>query len=185
MIYLMRHGLDDERFIGGHSDTPLVSEGIEQVKNATKFIIEKKLSIERIISSDVKRAVETANIVNSYLGVPIEYSKMLRELDKGVLNGLLKEDALKYYKDYVFLSDKSIRYPGGESLVSFYERIKKDLNDILREDNTLIITHRGVINMIYFILSGLTLTYEKEKFGVSHGSIHEYDDSLKLIKKIY
>ena len=39
MIYLLRHGLDDENYIGGYSDVKLIPEGIEQVKKARDFKI--------------------------------------------------------------------------------------------------------------------------------------------------
>ena len=83
MIYLMRHGLDDENFIGGWSDIDLTSDGKKQIIESTDFIIKNKLSIKKIISSDVKRAVTTSKIVNKKLQVPIYYTDKLRELDKG------------------------------------------------------------------------------------------------------
>lgn len=67
MIYLMRHGLDDENFIGGWSDIDLTSDGKKQIIESTKYIIKNKLPIDKIISSDVKRAVITSEIVNKKL----------------------------------------------------------------------------------------------------------------------
>lgn len=71
MIYLMRHGLDDENYIGGWSDIDLTSEGKKQIIQSTVFIIKNKLPITKIISSDIKRAVTTCEIVNKKLKVPI------------------------------------------------------------------------------------------------------------------
>ena len=108
MIYLMRHGLDDERFIGGHSDVPLVSKGIEQVIKARDFV-DNNLFINKIISSDIKRAVQTSKIMNSHrLGV-LEFSNKLRELDKGDLTGLEKSIALERYPQFVKLSDINVK----------------------------------------------------------------------------
>lgn len=67
MIYLMRHGLDDENFIGGWSDIDLTSDGKKQIIEITKYIIKNKLPIDKIILSDVKRAVITSEIVNKKL----------------------------------------------------------------------------------------------------------------------
>ena len=58
MIYLLRHGLDDESFIGGWSDVDLISAGIKQVENTRDYIVDNKLLINNIISSDIKRAKE-------------------------------------------------------------------------------------------------------------------------------
>ena len=74
MIYLIRHGLDDESRIGGWSDVSLTNEGIKQVEKAKKYIIDN-LSFEKIISSDVKRAKETTKIINKNLNKKITYTK--------------------------------------------------------------------------------------------------------------
>ncbi len=63
MIYLMRHGLDDENFIGGWSDIDLTSDGKKQIIESTEFIIKNKLSINKIISSDIKRAVTLVKLL--------------------------------------------------------------------------------------------------------------------------
>ena len=59
MIYLMRHGLDDENFIGGWSDVDLIEEGIRQVESVGEKLKSSNIDIEKIITSDVKRAVTT------------------------------------------------------------------------------------------------------------------------------
>lgn len=58
MIYLLRHGLDDETKIGGYSNVSLTDEGIIKTKEARSFI-EENINFNKIISSDVKRAVQT------------------------------------------------------------------------------------------------------------------------------
>lgn len=185
MIYFLRHGLDDERFIGGHSDVSLISEGVKQVEEAAKFIVDNNLVINKIFTSDIKRAIQTTSIVNSYLGLEVSVEKYLRELDKGDLSGKSLLYVKKYYSEFLGLKDVNKRYPNGESMITFYNRIKNDLDSILKEDNSLIVTHRGVINMIYFILNNLEVSLDKNKFGVVHASVHEYDPKLKLIKRIY
>ena len=60
MIYLLRHGLDDETKIGGYSNVSLTDEGIMKTKEARSFI-EENINFNKIISSDVKRAVQTSN----------------------------------------------------------------------------------------------------------------------------
>ena len=184
MIYLMRHGLDDENYIGGWSDIDLTSDGKKQIIESTEFIIKNKLPINKIISSDIKRAVTTSKIVNKKLQVPIYYSDKLRELDKGVYTGRLKSTLS--IKDISFIKNLTIydKYPEGESMIELYKRMKLFLNTI-KEDNILLITHRGVINMFYYILNDIFVDMDKEKFGVEHGSIHEMNISKKFIRRIY
>lgn len=184
MIYLLRHGLDDERYIGGYSDIGLIEEGKKQVKKTTKFILDNNLKIDRIVSSDIKRAVETTQIVNDKLNVKLIYEPYLRELNKGDLNGILKDDAKLIYPEYINIQSIYKRYPNGESMEDFYLRIKKVIDKILTLDNSLIITHRGVINMIYYILNEIPVDMEKERFDVTHASIHELNVKEKTIRRI-
>lgn len=185
MIYLMRHGLDDERFIGGYSNNHLTNEGVRSVCQARDYIVNKGLVINKILSSDITRAKETARIINSKLNVPLEITKLLNEQDKGIINGIPLQMAEEYYSEFINTEDIYKRFPEGESLSDFYNRILYYYHDILKEDNTLLVTHRGVINMIYYILTNTKLDYNKERFNVTHSSIHEYDPTLKKIKRIY
>ena len=185
MVYLMRHGQDDETYVGGWSDVSLVEEGREQVKESALWI-KDNLRIKRIECSDVKRAIETTKIVSDILDIPYSLNSNLREQNKGLLNGVEKEIA---YTKYPGFTDKEITvdtvFPEGESLRNLYERIKVYLNKILEmEDDTLLITHRGVINMIYFILNDKELDMNKKQFGVDVASVHELNKDKKTIKKV-
>lgn len=184
MIYLLRHGQDDEDFIGGHSEVGLTLTGISQVIETTKFLQKSNYKIDRIVSSDIKRAKQTANIVSENLNLPVDYTEILRELDKGKLNGMPVIEAELMYPKFMNVDDIKIIYPDGESMQMFYNRIKKDVDKILALDNSLIVTHRGVINMLYFILNNLELNMDKKQFGVEHASLHELDPKNKVIKKI-
>lgn len=187
MIYLLRHGLDDETYLGGWSNVDLIDEGIEQVKSSSLKIKELDLKINKIIASDVKRAKTTAEIVSDILGLSsFEESDLFREQNKGLLNGMLRTYAENTYPEYKE-SNISIdtRYPSGESLSDLYKRMKDNLEYINSlSDQTLIITHRGVINMLYYILNDIPLDMDKKRFGVTHASLHVYDKQNKSIRKV-
>lgn len=184
MIYLLRHGLDDERYVGGYSDVSLIEEGIKQVEKSIPII--KNLNINKIYSSDVKRAIDTAKIVNIN-NYPIIVDSNLRELDKGLLNGKNKE--LLTDEESINLNTNNIyeKIGNGEALIDLYNRVKKLLDNgyFLDKDNCLIVTHRGFINMLYYILNNIKLDYDKEKFGVEHASLHELDLDKKIIRRKY
>jgi len=184
MIYLVRHGLDDERYIGGYSDVSLIQEGIEQVEKTRDYIQKNELLFKRIYSSDIKRAKETTSIINEKFNKEVIYLKELREQDKGLLTGLEKELAYQQYKEFKNVIDIKTRYPNGESLQDLYNRVNQFLRN-LTEDDLLFVTHRGVINMIYYILTNIPLDMEKEKFNVTHASIHELDIHTKKIRKLF
>lgn len=183
MIYLMRHGLDDEQFIGGWSDIGLVEEGKIQVEKATTYLL--TLPIQHIISSDVKRTIQTADIVNKKLNLDITYDSRLRELDKGLLTGLPVSKVKELYPDYLNNTNIYKKYPNGSAMIDLYYQIKELICELKTLDNTLLITHRGVINMIYYILNEIELDIDKNKFNVTHASIHEVEFNKKLIRRIY
>lgn len=185
MIYLIRHGLDDEKYIGGWSDVDLISDGIEQVKKSTEFIVDKGLVINKIISSDIKRARTTSEIINRELNVEVIFSNELRELDKGDYTGILKSNLTKEEIERLNNFGINDKYPNGESMLDLYIRMKEYLESLKKLDNVILVTHRGVINMFYYLLNNVKLDMDKEKFGVTHASVHEMDIEKKLIRRIF
>ncbi len=179
MIYLLRHGLDDESKIGGWSNVCLTEKGVKQVIDAGDFI-KNNITFNKIISSDIKRARQTSEIISEKTNKKVIYTDLLREQNKGDYNGALKKD------DY-FLGDIMVydRYPNGESLLDLYFRIEKLLLIIDKWDNDLLVTHRGVINMIYYLLNNKKPDMYKDSFDVTHASVHKLDLKNKKIERIY
>lgn len=186
MIYFLRHGLDDERYVGGWSDVGLIEEGIKQVEQSALFI-KNQIVINKIYSSDIRRAVESALIVSNSINVPIIYDRDLRELDKGELTGMLSIEAVIKYSEFYKDITTTSKYPNGESMVELYERSKILLEKLIsgNYDNSLLVTHRGIINMLYYILNNIELDMDKKRFGVTHASVHELDVKKKVIRRIY
>ncbi len=182
MIYFLRHGEDDEGYVGGWSNAELTETGRKQVQEICTFL--GKLPIRRIVSSDIKRARMTASIVGEYLNLPVEYSSSFRELDKGLLTGLKKEEANRLYPDFQSGVPVDQKYPNGESMMDLYERIKELLKEIEGWDQVLIVTHRGVINMIYFLMENRLPDMDKRQFQVTHASVHAWDSEKKKIRRI-
>lgn len=182
-IYLMRHGLDDELYIGGWSNVGLVEEGIQQVEETANYIAQNIKKINVIYHSGLKRTRETAEIVNKTLHLPIYTLDTLKELNKGNLNGVEIAKAKELYSNYFPNPSIDQKYPNGESLLDLYNRVKQFIENIDSYDNSLLITHRGFINMIYFILNDIEIKYDKKQFNVTHSSIHmvEKDKIKRLI----
>ena len=141
------------------------------------------VAIDNRMSRDAQEKT-TAQIVSQYLNVPVEYSDKFRELNKGLLTGMEREKAQQLYPKYMGKVAINDSYPGGESMMDMYERVGVLLKEIEDWDKVLIVTHRGVINMIYFILENRLPDLDKKQFGVTHASVHQYDVKKKMIKKI-
>ena len=186
MIYFLRHGLDDENFIGGWSDVDLIPEGIEQVNRTLELMLERGIEVNKVIASDVRRARTTAELVISKYDLDTyEVSEIFKEQSKGLLNGMPKSQAKIKYPEYMKGVEIDTVYPEGESLLDLYKRINDILEYIISiKDNTLIVTHRGVINMLYYILNDIPLDMDKKKFDVTHGSLHELDQKVLSIRKV-
>ena len=179
VIYFVRHGKDDENYRGGWSKLPLIEEGKEQVSKLAIYL-EKNIgefNIQKIISSDLKRAKQTAEIINENLNLPIEYTKRLREIDNGDIAGMLNSEVEKRFPGIYYKSLKiNERYPGGESPIEFYNRIIKDFEDILEENknigNLMIITHSGVINIIYRYINNMKWSNKIKSIEIDNASIY-------------
>ena len=86
MIYIIRHGQTDwniENRTQGQTDISLNANGIKQAELITKKI--ENLKIDNIISSDLKRAYMTAQIINKKFNKTIKTDKRLREFCFGTL----------------------------------------------------------------------------------------------------
>ena len=162
-IYLVRHGQDDNNYRGGWSNRGLIEEGTKQAKLLASFLCKNKenYSISKIISSDLERTVETTRELKDILNVPVEYSSDWREINNGELAGMDNKEVLERYPGLFYNTlDMNERYPGGESPIEFYNRIKSSFeylcNNISMEtekDNIMIVTHGGVIDVLYYILN--------------------------------
>lgn len=180
-IYLARHGLDDENYIGGWSSGDLITEGISQVENLAQFILHEKLYFDKIITSDLKRAVSTAEILATYLKLEIILENSLRELNKGIISGMKLEVARREYPKYLSKLSFSEKYPKGESKKDFYKRVKNYIeNNHHKLGNNLLITHRGFINFVYKLCE-VSFDYD----SITHGSLHEFDYGKQKVKRIY
>lgn len=89
-VGLIRHGVTEWNDLGkaqGVSDIPLNKLGKKQAYSiGSRLLNDKKWDI--IISSDLSRAVETAQIIGSVINIPISHQdKRIREMDCGEIEG--------------------------------------------------------------------------------------------------
>ena len=182
-IFFVRHGKDDENYRGGWSGLGLVPEGVEQAKMLARYLVEKKeeYRITRIVSSDLPRAKETAEILAKELEQPMTTDERLREADNGDLAGMPNEEALKKYPELFWSTLKPEEcYPNGESPMQFFSRIKEWFEMFLKEckdadGNVLVVTHGGVINVVYHLVKNLEWSNAIKSIPVENCSVHVLD----------
>lgn len=191
-IIFVRHGKDDENYRGGWSNLGLVPEGIEQAKQLAKYLKEKneEYCITRIVSSDLTRAKETADIISVELGMPVITDEKLREADNGEVAGMPNAEALEKYPGLFWSTLKPDEcYPNGESPMQFFTRIKTWFETFLSEckdteGNVLVVTHGGVINIVYHLVNHMEWSNTKKSVPIGNCSIHVLDtERMEICKK--
>lgn len=137
-IYLARHGQTEEnlmRIFQGHLPGTLTADGIEQARNLGKEL--EGIQIDCILSSDLKRVVDTVNYAIADRNLPWKKTKLLREIDWGKWTGL-KIDSV----------DKQNPPEDAETKEMLYERGKRIVEYIKEKyfgKNVLVVAH-GLIN---------------------------------------
>ena len=186
-IIFVRHGKDDNRYRGGWSNMDLVPEGMEQAKKLAKHLHENKFeyNISCVISSDLPRTMTTASFVSAELRLPVLKDCQLREMNNGDLAGMLNDEALIQYPGLFFGSlGMNEPYPNGESPHDFYMRIKTWFEKFVAEhqnehNNILVVTHGGVINIIYHIVRNIEWSNKGRSFNISNCSVHVLNTDTK------
>ncbi|MDR2098496.1 MAG: histidine phosphatase family protein [Rickettsiales bacterium] len=149
-VYFVRHGETDwnrERRLQGRTDVPLNRTGIRQAEELAKII--SNLKVGAIISSPLKRAAETAEIIAAQLAIPIEYNENLVERCFGVAEGLVRKEIIAKYSSLLVMDGDFIDWnrtviPGGESPEVRHSRLSAALSEIFADsnrDNVLVVTH--------------------------------------------
>lgn len=139
-LILERHGQSDGnvlKMFTGHTDLPLTELGKKQVKKSAEFVV-GKYKIDKIYSSDLIRAMQTAQFVADKTGLEIIKSENLRELFAGKWDGQLFT-----YIEENFPEDWAIwqndpgnsRSTGGESMKELSCRVVSELTRIAEEND--------------------------------------------------
>jgi alpha-ribazole phosphatase len=152
-LILIRHGETDYNLQNrycGFSNPSLNKNGIWQSRKlADRF---SNIKVEKIYSSDLKRAIETAKII--FKKNSIEQLPGFREMNFGIFEGLKYDEIVKkypsLYKDWI---DNPIRIklPNGEALEDLVERVRKRLTFLLsqhKDGEIALVTHGGPIRVI-------------------------------------
>ena len=98
-LYLARHGQTEEnmtRIFQGHMPGTLTVEGIAQAEALRDTL--RNISLDAVVSSDLKRCVDTTRIAVEGRNLPWEKTVLLREIDWGSWTGLaIKEVDLQHF----------------------------------------------------------------------------------------
>lgn len=96
-ITFVRHGITDhniENRAQGHTQNPLNETGRAQAARVAKRLAKENWDV--FISSDLRRARETAEIIAAEIGKPVDfYDERLREMDRGLIADTIEEERIQ------------------------------------------------------------------------------------------
>jgi broad specificity phosphatase PhoE len=149
-LLLARHGLTDWNQQGryqGHADPPLNHIGRAQAEILASQVLDH--SVEVVYSSDLIRALETAQFIASRLGVETRTDQRLREIHLGEWEGMYIDDIIvKYPKEWDMrkTDPMNARPPGGETLAELDERMRSFADEVslLYPSSALVVVSHGL-----------------------------------------
>ncbi len=131
-IYLVRHGqkMEDDK---NHESLELTDRGFIQADIVGKRL--KNYNIDKIYSSNMKRAIQTAETINNHLNVEITISNDIREIHMGVCDTKGWAYLQEKYPDFIKEFNKhetDLRYPpDGECGEDVWNRAMNLINEIM------------------------------------------------------
>lgn len=123
-VIFVRHGKDDDNYRGGWSSLDLIPEGIKQAKQLAKHLKEnnRDYAITQIVSSDLPRAMTTANIIAYELDLPVQKEFQIREANNGDLAGMPNHIANEKYPGLFFVPWKWMKLTLTERVLTIFTR---------------------------------------------------------------
>ncbi|MGD2207425.1 MAG: histidine phosphatase family protein [Anaerolineae bacterium] len=154
-LLLIRHGQAAHNVEGrweGWSETPLTGEGQRQAQALALRLASWTSAIDRLYSSPLRRAWQTAESLAQPLGLtPIPHDGLC-EIDFGQVSGLtmeaFQESLPEVYGQWRNRNDLTFQFPGGEQRWGFFRRVGATLDEIVaqhRGEQVLIVAHGGTL----------------------------------------
>jgi len=153
-IYLIRHGETEFNRLGifrGRYEVDLNEVGRQQASQIGKAL--EGAGIEFLVTSPLTRAVETAEIIASALGIDYFKDEAFNNIALGEWQGVPKQKIKDEYPDLWHLwttEPEKLAIPGGETVEDVRRRSFAGLKRILddRKGTFAVVTHRSVIKAL-------------------------------------
>ena len=177
LVLLIRHGQSKgnaERRFGGHTATPLSPRGRKQAEATARTLKSESLTV--IYSSDLARAMETAQPLSNLTGLPVNGTTAFRERSVGVMEGLTFEAAAQQHPEqYAALLRRDFEHvlEGGESYRQLLDRGRQKLDEIIethRGGKIAVFSHTGTICILALHLMGALDAPELKPVWISSGN---------------
>lgn len=188
-LIVVRHGQTEwnavDRF-QGYLDTKLSEMGRKQAAALADRL--QNGNISAIYSSDLQRAMQTAQPIAQKLQLPIKVDQRLRERNMGIFQGLtFAEISEKFPQEHAnFMTwDPDYIIPEGESSRQKYERTISCFDEIALAESgkdVLVVSHGGTIDALFRHALGLSLSQPRKykNFNASINRFYRTEDTWML-----
>ena len=185
-FYFVRHGESEgnaARIFTGQSDSPLTGRGRRQAAAVADELA--KVKFDRIVSSDLARSRDTAEVIAKRRGVPVEVVKELREIDVGERTGKTFDETagMPGWNDEGFVA-----WPGGETLEQVLARTLGAIERLTRESpgkTILIVGHGGVNRILLSHFQGILPKLDRTPGGNTNISVVHTDGKTHTVERLF
>ncbi len=176
-LILIRHGETDwnrELRFQGHIDVPLNDTGFEQARRVAEHLAGE--AVDQLVSSDLLRTRQTAQPSSLQLGLEPLHDAGLREQAFGVVDGMRADAIQKQFpQEWARFAgfDADYAFAGGETTRAFHTRVIAALQRLTRArggQRLVVVTHGGVLDMVYRSAMGLPLSGPRQS-AIPNGGI--------------
>lgn len=142
-------------------DVPINAVGKVQIEKRIPEIM--SLAPEEIISSPLKRAEQSAQIVSEAFGLPIKFDDRVMEIDMGLLSGKANAEAaamvgksLEDFERAYRMGTYDYTALGGESAEEVVDRVQDFLSDLIERpaQSAVVVCHGGLMRTFYKVITG-------------------------------
>jgi broad specificity phosphatase PhoE len=176
-LLLVRHGITDfnsTRRFAGYSDVEMSAAGYRQVEQLRDYLADEK--IDAIYSSDLRRALATAEVIAAGRKLDIVACSELREVNYGDAEGLTFDEIKRLYPklaESIANFDLRLEFPGGEHFAGFIKRTCGFLDRLAKPETSetvLIVSHSGPLRALVCHLMGIDQSHWRQ-FRIDNASL--------------
>ncbi len=192
VFIIVRHGQsvwNKKNMLAGWVDVALSEKGREEALNVSKKLL--GISFDKVVSSDLQRAVETRNIICKEIGYNKEFmqSCMLKERNYGILQQKNIDNIINTFGEKKFFEWRKSYYgcpPEGESLYQVKQRVgdyydSNILSLLKSEQNVLVVSHSNALRALCVHI-GLQTESSIEHFEINNCEPIQIDIYNKTFK---
>lgn len=161
-VLMIRHGQTDWNIAGrwqGIEPVGLNAQGWEQARALAEHLRERS-SISTIYTSDLPRALQTASVIGSALGIEPQIDIRWREFNLGIFQGYTREQLpIQFETEWRAFREQYWDYvvPNGESRRMFQNRVYSAWEDLMAQATgaeVVVVTHGGSIKHLLMKIFG-------------------------------